>query len=385
MTTTPPFAELAGTGDGRDITRPWIAELEQPRDPRLVHSSDWGAYDQVRKDDRVKAVMEQRVRAVVSQEWDVLPGDEIDPRSRAAAKAMKGQLSHIGLDRVTEKLLWARLYGIQIAELIWGPQENGLIGWDRVRVRHARRFRFDRNGSLRLLTRAAPRGVPMPDRHFWVVRSGATHDDEPYGEGLAAWLYWPCFFKRNGIRFWNIFLDKFGAPPARLTYSKGITKAQVNDAMALLRSLNTDSGIAIPEGIAVDLLEAARSGTGDYRELIAVMNAAITTIILSQTMTTEDGSSMSQAKVHAGVKSEIVKADADLLSESFNDGPARWWTDLNFGTDVAAPRLVRLLEEPLDLKALAETDEILARTGWVRTAESFRDLYGDGYTRVGAQ
>ena len=73
---TPAFAELAGTGDGRDITRPWIAELEQPRDPRLAHSTDWGVYDTIRKDDRVKAVMEQRVRAVVAQDWDVLPGDD---------------------------------------------------------------------------------------------------------------------------------------------------------------------------------------------------------------------------------------------------------------------------------------------------------------------
>ena len=200
---TPAFAELAGTGDGRDITRPWISELEQPRDPRLAHSTDWGVYDTIRKDDRVKAVMEQRVRAVVAQDWDVLPGDDTDPRSIAAATAMKAQLARIGLDRVTEKLLWARLYGIQIAELIWGPTDGplaGLIGWTRVRVRHARRFRFDRNGRLRLLTRATRGGIVMPDRHFWLVRSGATHDDEVYGEGLADWLYWPCFFKRNGIR-----------------------------------------------------------------------------------------------------------------------------------------------------------------------------------------
>jgi hypothetical protein len=40
-----------------------------------------------------------------------------------------------------------------------------------------------------------------------------------------------------------------------------------------------------------------------------------------------------------------------------------------------------LVEEEDDTKATAETDEILERTGWVRTEESVRDVYGDGYER----
>lgn len=32
--------------------------------------------------------------------------------------------------------------------------------------------------------------------------------------GLAHYLYWPTFFKRNGIKFWLIFLEKFGMPTA---------------------------------------------------------------------------------------------------------------------------------------------------------------------------
>jgi hypothetical protein len=53
------------------------------------------------------------------------------------------------------------------------------------------------------------------------------------------------------------------------------------------------------------------------------MDECIAKVVLSQTMTTQDGSSLSQAQVHAGVKLEVVKSDADLLSDSFNAGPAR--------------------------------------------------------------
>jgi hypothetical protein len=52
----------------------------------------------------------------------------------------------------------------------------------------------------------------MPERKFWTFSAGAATDDEPYGLGLGHFLYWPVFFKRNDIKFWLIFLEKFAAP-----------------------------------------------------------------------------------------------------------------------------------------------------------------------------
>lgn len=376
-------APIATTGDGRDITQPWIRELQEARDPRLIAAADWGVYERVRKDAQVKSCMEQRIRAVVSREWDVLPGDEEDPRSVEAGDALKAAIERAGWDRVTEKMLWAPFYGYAVGELMWGAAD-GLLTWlptDRCRpihVRHARRFRYSQQGELRLLTRNNPRGETLPDRKFWIVTAGGTNDDESYGEGLADWLYFPVLFKRNGLRFWNIFLDKHSVPTAKGTYPRGTSKADIDKLLAAIGAIANDSGFAIPEGMTVELLQLAQSGA-DFGAVCRYMDGEIAKIILSQTMTTDNGSSRAQGQVHADVKLEIVKADADLLSDSFNAGPARWFTDLNFGADVASPRLVRIVEEEDDLKAAADTDQVLKTMGWVRTDESFRDRYGDGY------
>jgi len=312
----------------------------------------------------------------------VIPGDDADPRSVEAGDRFKLVIERIGWDRVTDKMLYAPFHGYAVAELIWAVID-GQISWSEIRVRHARRFRYDREGRLRLLTIAQRQGIVMPDKKFWVVTSGGTDDDTPYGRGLAEWLYWPTVFKRNGVRFWNIFLDKFSVPTALGKYPRGTAKGDIDKLLAALQAIATDSGIAVPDGMAIELLQLAQSGA-DFEKIARYMDGAIAKVLLSQTMTTDNGASRAQGEVHADVKLEVVKADADLLSDGFNAGPARWWTDLNYGADVASPRLIRIVEEEDDLKEAADTDISLKALGWERTDDSFRDRYGDGYERAQA-
>jgi len=371
---------IATTHDGRDITRPWIHELEEYRDQRLQGAVDWGVYDRILLDDQVKSCLEQRRSAVVSREWSVIPGNNGDPRSVAAAESLEGNLQRIGWDRVTDKMLYAPFFGVAIAELIWEVRD-GLFQWSDIRVRHARRFRQDKDSRLRLITARNMLGEVLPERKFWVVTAGASDDDEPYGRGLAEWLYWPTLFKRNGIRFWNRFLDKFSIPTAKGTYRPGTPDDEIRKLLNALASIANDTGFVLPEGMAVELLPIATAGI-DFEKMPRYMDEAIAKIILSQTMTTQDGSSLSQAKVHGGVKQELVTSDADLLTDGFTKGPSRWYTDLNYGTDVAAPIVLRMVEEEEDTKNIAETDASLARIGWRRTEESFKDVYGDGFERA---
>ena len=371
---------IATTHDGRDITRPFTYELEEFRDQRLQGAVDWGVYDKILLDDQVKSCLEQRRSAVVSREWSVIPGDSKDPRAAAAAEAMEANLQRLAWDRVTDKMLYTPFYGFGVAELMWEVRD-GLFQWSEIRVRHARRFRFDKQGRLRLITMTNQRGELLPERKFWTVTAGASDDDQPYGRGLADWLYWPTLFKRNGIRFWNIFLDKFSVPPIKGSYPRGTSQPEIDKLLQSMMALANDSGIAVPEGVILEFMQVATAGI-DFQTMPEYMDAAIAKIILSQTMTTDDGASRAQGQVHAGVKQELITSDADLLTDSFTRGPSRWWTDVNYGPDVAAPIVLRLVEEEEDLQSTAETDAMLARVGYRRTEESFRDIYGDGFERA---
>lgn len=374
----PETREIATTRDGRDITRGYVApfELLQPQDSvlRARGNSNYEIYREVLRDDQVKAVFEQRRLAVVSREWEVVPGGERDIDKKAAASLEK-QLKAIKWDAVTDKMLYGVFYGYAVAEMLYA-RDGAEVVLGEIRVRDRRRFGYDGDANLRLLTMNNPNpGELLPERKFWHFCNGADHDDEPYGLGLAHWLYWPVFFKRGGIKFWLIFLEKFGQPTGKGTYPKNATPEEKNRLLSALEAISTDSGVIVPEGMAIDLIEAARSGTADYTALFDRMNQMIAKVALGQTLTTEAAGGQYKADVQMDVRQDLVKADADLVCESFNRGPARWLTDWNY-PGAAYPRVFRRIENEPDLKPQAERDEIIVRMGFKPTLKYVIDTYG---------
>lgn len=370
--------EIATTGDGRDITRPYTGPLLLATD-RVLRTRGGGnleIYEQVKSDWQVKACFEQRRNAVVSAEWQV---DAASDRAvdQQAAEWLRTQLQRNSWDRITDRMLWSVFYGYSVAELIWEVQADGKLGWKDIKVRDRRRFRFAPDGALRLLTPSRMfDGEEAKAPYFWHIATGADHDDEPYGIGLAHWLYWPTLFKRNDITLWLTFLDKFAAPTAIGKFQPGATDGEKARLLAALRAIRSDSGIIIPDGMTAELLEAARSGTADYKVLHDTMDEAIAKAILGQTMTTENGSSKSQAEVHMDVRQDIIKADADLVCESFNNGPVRWATMFNF-PNAEPPRVYRVLEEEEDLNSKAERDTKVIGWGFKPSLDYVRETYGD--------
>ena len=375
----PELGVISGTGDGRDITRPWIGPLMASQDSVLIkRGGGLELYEQVLSDDQVMSTFQQRRNAVVARDWEVVAGGD-SAIDKAAADFIREQLNHIRFDAVTDKMLFGVFYGYSVGECMWA-RDGRQITLDKIKVRKARRFRFGSEGELRLLVRGKPKGEEMPERKFWTFSTGADNDDEPYGLGLGHWLYWPVLFKRNNIKFWLIFLEKFGMPTAVGKYPANATQDDQDKLLAATQAVQSDSGIIMPDGMLIELLEAGRSGKADYGGLYDTMNGSIAKVVLSQTMTTDDGASLSQAQVHEGVRDDVVEADADLICSSFNNGPGRWLTEWNY-PGAATPIVRRIMESPEDLNTAAERDGKLFEMGYVPTEERIRETYGEGYVK----
>ncbi|MXW30301.1 MAG: DUF935 family protein, partial [Chloroflexi bacterium] len=370
---------------GRDVTRGYVSSQNYlwPQDEllRTVGGGFGGGgayagyklYEDLLQDDRVFSTLQQRRSALIARETEVVPGGE-SRQDKAAADAVAEMLEHVRWDTVTERMHYGVHYGYSVAECLWA-RDGSHWALDRIAVRNRRRFVFDVDYRPLLVTSESPMGEELPDRKFWTFATGADNDDEPYGRGLGYYLYWPVWFKKNQMKFWLTALDKFGSPTVKGTWGKGATPAERAALLRAARAVHNDSAIVIPEGMMLELLEAKRSGSIDYEAFHQRMQEIITMVVLSQTMTSEDGSSQSQAEVHMEVRKELVRADAHLICDSFNRGPVTWLTEWNF-PGAAIPKVRRVMDDPPDTSALAQRDHRIRQMGYRPTKEYVERVYG---------
>ncbi len=356
--------------------------LLAPRDEVLKNhgGGDLTLYERLLDDDQVKPCFRQRRTEVIAREWKVDPGgnSELD---RAAAEHLRETLKRIGWDRTCFKMLSGLMYGFGVAECLWSVDESsGMVLLERVKVRRAARFGFSAaDGTLMIKRNGQPQ--PLPPQKFWSYSAGAENDDDPYGTGLGAALYWPVWFKRNGLKFWSQFLERFANPTPKAVVPPGTLEPDRKKLLEMLGRITNGGRIVVPRGVDIELIQAIRSSGGDFEQFIARLDGAIAKIILLQTMTTDNGSSLAQSEVHHKVLVQGAKTDADLLDESFTLSVATWLTEWNF-PGAKVPILYRDFGDSVDLKAAAERDNILTQIGYRPRADYIRDTYGDHYDYV---
>ncbi len=369
----------------RDTTQfPFGGVLENLDDTLRTRGQGNGLkiYDDIERDCHAYAVLEKRKNAVIAREWDVLAASE-DAADAAAANFVREVFKGLPFDRICKELLDATLKGFSVDEIMWARDGARLVPGE-ILARDQRRFKFATDRSLRLVTRARLMdGESVPERKFIVHRFGAKNGS-PYGLGLGHKLFWPVFFKRKDITFWLTFADKFGSPTSLGKYPGGTGDAEQKKLLAALQAIAQDAGVIVPEGMTVELLEAARSGSIDtYEKLARYMDEQISECVLGETMTTNAqaaGLGSGQANVHNEVRKEIAKADADLLSDTLNDTLVRWLVEFNM-PGARPPKVWRNFEEEEDLTQRASRDRSIYDMGFQPTEDYIRNTYGEGWEK----
>ena len=354
-------------------------------------------YDELERDPQVACCLATRRMALLGREWSIQAGSE-DAPAKAAADLVERALKGARLNAAVEQLLDALLRGVAVAEVMWVLRAGELLPAE-LRGRDFGRFGFRLArpvvvdtaepppiAELRLLTKAAPMdGEAVPDRKFVLHRHGTKYSS-PWGLGLGSRLFWPVFFKRQGIGFWLTGIEKFGQPTAVGKYPVGTPQEEIDKLVAALGAISTEAAVAIPDGMAAELLEAKRAGTFDaYESLARYMDEDISKVILGQTLTTSPGEAGSRAlgTVHNEVRLELTKGDADLLSDSLNSSLVRWIVDLNLPGYAALglpyPMIWWDVAEPEDLTQRAARDTQVRQLGYRPTQAYIDATYGEGW------
>jgi phage gp29-like protein len=363
-------------------------KLLTPDDTVLqIKGGNYDLYRETLRDAGCAGPFAQRRLAVTKCEWTVQAGggENASALDKAAADWMREQLQELEWDRITDGMLYARWYGHAVAEALYQPDlVEGKVTLADIRVRDRARFMYANDrGPPFVYNPTRAKWERLPPRKMWTLSTGADHDDSPYGLGLGHYCYWPVFFKRNNIKFWLVFLEKFGMPTvvAKMPVGKYDVVTERNKVMAAIRAMASETGVVLPEGTEFDFVTAARSGTQDYDTMRKAMDEDLARIIIGQTASSQGTpGKLGNEELQGEVKNDLVKADADLVCGSFNRTLGRWLTEWNF-PGARTPQVWRVVDPPEDLDHRAERDSKIFSLGFEPTPEYIEETYGPGWQK----
>lgn len=340
------------------------------------------AFQDITNDDHLTSVMGTRMASVKGMEWDITVGKS-DERIMQACQDMLDNLNRnhngMGVARMIDDILQANPWGMSCLEVVW---QTGINEWTPIKVegRPFRYFTFNNANELKFLTADnISEGVPIPDKKVILSRHWITSQsfENPYGDKLLSKSYWPVTFKRNGLKWWNVFVEKYAMPWLIGRVKPSMSETDRDTLASNLAQAVQDGVLLISNDHELDTLDGNKKDSSDvYVALNKYMDASLSKIWLGETLTTEIGDvgSYAASKVHQGVKDERRDQDKLMVQTAFQT-LIDWFVELNFGEQAETPEFK--LIEPLGINLeLANRDEVLSRTGLKFTSEYYQRKYG---------
>ena len=159
-------------------------------------------------------------------------------------------------------------------------------------------------------------GIDYHDSPFtdWLIEVG-----QPDSLGLYLKAATQTIPKKNALAFWDTFAEIFGMPMriARTTSRDDKELAKMERMMA---DMGTEGWGIFQEGTNIEVVESSKGDAFNvYDRRIERANSELSKLIIGQTMTIEDGSSLSQSETHLEVFQNLIEADCDTIRDMVNN------------------------------------------------------------------
>jgi phage gp29-like protein len=256
--------------------------------------------------------------------------------------------------------------GYSVNEIIWDRSTSTWIPKQYI-WRDPRFFKFDlENGrELRLLDEQDNyQGIPLAPYKF-ITHIPKLKSGLPIRGGLARLVAVAYMCKAYTLTDWLAFAEVFGMPLRVGRYGTNATQDDIRTLINAVANIGTDAAAVIPDSMRIDFESSATASGGDklFQNLAEWLDRQISKAVLGQTMTSDDGSSQAQAKVHDDVRTDILIADAKQLENTLNRDLIKPFIDLNFGPQENYPRVQLPVPEPEDTNLLVTALEALVPLG----------------------
>lgn len=345
---------------------------------------DYSILRDLLNDPHLIAAVQQRKMQVMQMGWSVednannnIEITNLNEVKDGAIEIMK----ELPLTEIMNGILDAVLFGFSVGEIEWELRGKKIIPVS-VKSKPQDWFIFNKKNELMLRRRVKgsylfEEGERLPDYKFIVTQYQPSYDN-PYGEKVLSKCYWPVTFKRAGVEYWQLMMERFGMPYLIGRYGAGATDTEKQQLLDDLIQMMKDSVSVFQEGKQIEIKESPQYDVGQlYEKLVEFQNKEISKAVLTVTLTTETEKSGSYkaAEIHKELLNYLGITDKKLVEKGLNR-LLEYYTLLNYG-NIPAPK-IKLNKKEAVVDHSAERDKILTDMGVKFTKEYYMKRYNLG-------
>ena len=246
--------------DPSKIMQSW---LNTPYNPEiLVSRKGMGIFDNMKRDEQVKACLQFKKAAVLSAGWEVTPPGDIDSEWEPL-KFIEAMFTHFpgGWNAALKKILLGVEYGFSVTEKIygeatWTPGKVALKKMVSIKP-HYIDFRQLPTGELVEVTQQAVLGgnaIPTPipvDK--CVIYSHNMEFENYYGMSELVPAYRPWWTKDNSYKWFAMYLERHGMAPVFGMYNQQAYQGgQLDELKKIIQNIRNSTMGLIPRNVPDD-------------------------------------------------------------------------------------------------------------------------------------
>lgn len=208
--------------------------------------------------------------------------------------------------RLIEDLLMVKFWGMGLFEFT----NSGGLGYQSIPVKHIDPFK-------KMVRRE--QGSPSVDDKSWEKLWNVAFVGDARDFGILQQLSLLAMYKRAAMGDWAQYSQLAGTNFRIIKY-RGQSPDPKRRSAIREQVYNAGSGVLdLPSDVDVQTSNQSSSSQNQlFENYIKYLDDAMTKLILGQTMTTEDGSSRSQAEVHERTQDDIFDADGKYILDLLN-------------------------------------------------------------------
>ena len=213
--------------------------------------------------------------------------------------------------------LESRYYGhslVELGNIIVGA--NNVMAYDGVTLIPREHVVPEKGRIVHIKGEDWKTGLPFREAPFtdWLIESGRKND-----LGLFEKAAKETISKKYALAFWDTFAEMFGIP-IRIAKTSTRDEAERSKMAAMMENMGAKAWGVFDDSTDIELVESTKSDAYNvYDKRVERANSELSKLVLNQTMTIDDGSSLSQSQTHLDVLENLVESICDGIRDMVNN------------------------------------------------------------------